>query len=57
MRVKKRKPENREELISLVNEELDSLSRSMVRRAVCHLRKRCELCVEEEGGHFQHLMK
>ena len=57
MRVKKRKPKTREELIDFVNEELNSLSRAMVRRAVGHIRKRCELCIEENGGHFQQLMK
>ena len=57
MRVKKRKPKDRDELISLVNEELDLLSRPMVRNAVGHLRERCKLLVEQEGGHFQQLMK
>ena len=57
MKVKKRKPNNRDELISFVDDEINRLSRSMVRRAVGHLRTRCELCVQEKGGHFQHLMK
>ena len=57
MNVKKRKPKTKEELISFVDEELNSLSRTMVRKAVGHLRKRCDLCIEENGGHFQHKMK
>ena len=57
MRVKKRMPKDRDELINVVNEELNSLSRGMVRRAVGNIRKRCELCIEQDGGHFQHLMK
>ena len=56
MRVKKRTPNNRDELISLVDEELDNLSRNMVRNAVANIRRRCDLCIEENGGHFQHLM-
>ena len=56
-RVKKRDPKNRDELIDFVNDELDNLTRPMVRKAIGNLRKRCELLVEQEGGHFQHLMK
>ena len=56
MRVKKRTPKDRDELMSMVDEELDNLSRNMVRNAVTNIRKRCDLCIEENGGHFQHLM-
>ena len=48
------KPKTKEELITFTNETLDSLTRPMVRNVVGNIRKRCDLCIAEEGGHFDH---
>ena len=33
------------------------MDQELVRKIILNIRKRAKLCVEQQGGHFEHLMK
>ena len=54
--VKKRQPSNIEELKNIVEEFASGVSEEFLRKIARHTRKRAALCVQEQGGHFEHLL-
>lgn len=50
------RPETIVELRDRIAAVLDSIDRQMIRRAYSNFFKRCEACVSEQGGHFEHLL-
>ena len=55
--IRKVKPASLEELKLVVNNFCESLDPDEVRRAVRHIRRRAEACIQAEGGHFEHKLK
>ena len=53
--VYRKKPETIPELMSVVEDFAKSLSK--VRRMVQNIRKRAQICVDQNGGHFEHMLK
>lgn len=47
---------NEEELKEYIKKALDTLTPELIRRSIANLIKRVHLCIQEEGGHFQHLL-
>ena len=50
------KPSNLDELKATVQRFFDSLSPDFVKKCVANIRKRATFCVQENGGHFEHLL-
>ena len=50
------KPSNLDELKATVQRFFDSLSPDFVKNCVANIRKRATFCVQENGGHFEHLL-
>ena len=54
--VKEKKPKGRDEIIRVVNEYAASLSEELIRSMTNNIIKRARLCVDQNGGHFEHLL-
>ena len=52
----KAKPETISDLKIVVENYFNSLTPEFVKKCVANIRKRAELCIMAEGGHFEHLM-
>ena len=50
------KPKNISQLKNVVENFFSSLAPDFANRCVLNIRTRAELCVQEQGGHFEHLM-
>ena len=50
------KPKTLKEMREVVDNFAASMGEDFVRRIVANVLKRAKLCVQEEGGHFEHLM-
>ena len=52
-------PTNKIELMNTVNEAAHELftDQDLVKRIILNIKKRAKLCVEQNGGHFEHLLK
>jgi hypothetical protein len=48
--------QNEEELHNRIVEELATFTEQMIRQSGRNLLKRARLCIEMEGGHFEHLL-
>ena len=48
-------PNTIEELKSIVEDFANSISKDKLIKMARHTRKRAELCIEANGGHFEHL--
>ena len=55
-KVWKDKPESIEELTNSVEEFFANCDEDIVRKIVANILKRAKLCVQEKGGHFEHLL-
>ena len=57
--VYKVKPKTLEELTTTVENFFEQLGQdeNLVRKIVGNILKRAEICVQQEGGHFEHLIK
>ena len=55
-KVWKDKPESIEELTNSVEEFFANCDEDIVRKIVANVLKRAKLCVQEKGGHFEHLL-
>ena len=51
-----KKPKGRDEIIRVVNEYAASLSEELIRSMTNNIIKRARLCVDQNGGHFEHLL-
>ena len=52
-------PQDKIGLINTVNEAANELfmDQDLVRKIILNIKKRAKLCVEQKGGHFEHLLK
>ena len=57
--VNHKNPENKIELLYTVNESAYEIfmDQDLVRKVILNIKKRAKLCVEQKGGHFEHLLK
>ena len=53
----KQKPKTIAELKKVVEDFFNSLGPDFIKKCVLNIRKRAQLCVQEQGGHFEHLLK
>jgi hypothetical protein len=53
------KPDNRKELMNRIRIAVEELNErgDIINNTVQHLLKRVRLCLENDGGHFEHLLK
>jgi hypothetical protein len=52
----KKKPKTIPELKKVVEDFFNNLGTDFVKNCVLNIRKRAQLCVQEQGGHFEHLL-
>ena len=50
------KPETIEELKVVVENFFSSLSKDFVKDCCLNIKKRAQLCINQNGGHFEHLL-
>ena len=52
-------PQNKIELMETVNQAAYELfmDQDLVRKILLNIKKRAKLCIEQKGGHFEHLLK
>ena len=55
--VRRRKPTTIEELKAVVEDVARTVPVDMIRAAVANVRKRCQACIQAEGGHFEAILK
>ena len=55
--IRRVKPATLELLVETVEQFAASLSPADVKRAVRDIRKRAAACLQENGGHFEHILK
>ena len=53
----KQKPKTIPALKKVVEDFFNNLGPDFVKKCVLNIRKRAQLCVQEQGGHFEHLLK
>ena len=51
------KPRNKIELMECLNEFASEMDPEMLKRIEMNIRKRAKLCLDQNGGHFEHLLK
>ena len=55
-KVWKEKPKTIQELKNVVENFFSSLDSDFIKKCVLNIKKRAELCLQEDGGHFEHLL-
>ena len=53
----KKKPKTIPELKKVVEDFFNNLGPDFIKNCVLNIKKRAQLCVQEQGGHFEHLLK